>query len=42
MQSEVADKLEKYCKEVGQTKTLAVERIINAHIDDYEGKRKKK
>lgn len=31
----VYDQLELYCNEVGQTKTLAVERILNQYFTDY-------
>ena len=29
------DKLEKFCEEAGQTKTLAVERFLNKCLDEY-------
>lgn len=32
---EVKDKLDKYCEEVGQTNTLAVERILNKFLNEY-------
>lgn len=30
-----------YCEEVGQTKTLAFERIVSAYLDQYEEDKKK-
>ena len=32
---EVKEKLEKYCEDVGQTATTAIERILSAHIDKH-------
>lgn len=32
---EVKEKLDKYCEEVGQTNTLAVERILNKFLSEY-------
>lgn len=32
---EVYEKLEKYCEEVGQTKTVAIERILIKYLDNY-------
>lgn len=34
----INDKLEKFCEESGQTKTLAVERFLNKCLDDYFAK----
>lgn len=31
-------RLEEYCHEVGQTKTMAIERILNQFFNDYYGK----
>ena len=36
MSSKLYDRLEKYCDEVGQTKTTAVERILCEALDRYE------
>ena len=36
---EVKDKLDKYCQEVGQTNTLALERILNKFLDEYFAKK---
>ena len=35
MKSSVIDKLERYCDEVGQTKTEATERILNRYLETY-------
>lgn len=32
----VMERFNKYCEEVGQTKTLAFERIVSAYLDQYE------
>ena len=37
----VMQRFNQYCEEVGQTKTLAFERIVSAHIDKYEKEQKK-
>ena len=31
-------RLENLCNDAGQTKTIAVERALNAYLDDYENK----
>lgn len=36
MDEEIYDRLEKYCEDVGQTKTTATERIIGQFLDKYE------
>ncbi len=41
MDSGTFERLEKYCEEAGQTKTVAIERAINQYIDDYEDKMRK-
>ncbi|MBQ1733984.1 MAG: ribbon-helix-helix protein, CopG family [Lachnospiraceae bacterium] len=38
---EVNERLEQFCKDSGQSKTVAVERAIIMYIDDYEAKQKK-
>ena len=38
--AEVMRRFEEYCDEVGQTKTLAFERIIAAFLDQYEADKK--
>lgn len=35
IEREVYEKLEKYCEEVGQTKTVAIERILTRYLDNY-------
>lgn len=37
----VMKRFNEYCKEVGQTKTLAFERIVAAFLDQYEDDKKK-
>ncbi len=34
--SEIMMRFNKYCDEVGQTKTLAIERILDAFLKEYE------
>ena len=34
LDSVIAEELEQYCDEVGQTKTMAIERILKAYFDD--------
>ena len=38
---EVNERLEKFCQDSGQSKTVAVERALAMYIDDYEAKMKK-
>lgn len=38
---DVHERLEQFCKESGQSKTVAVERAITMYIDDYEEKQRK-
>lgn len=40
MDSETYERLEKYCKESGLAKTVAIERAINMYVDDYNLKQK--
>lgn len=35
LEKEVVDKLDKYCEETGLTKTVAIERILGKHLDEY-------
>ena len=35
IEREFYEKLEKYCEEVGQTKTVAIERILTKYLDNY-------
>lgn len=32
---QIYERLEEYCHEVGQTKTLAIERILGQFLNDY-------
>lgn len=34
------DRLNEYCEDSGQSKTVAIERAINKYIDEYEEKMK--
>ncbi|MDX8420633.1 hypothetical protein MOZ60_11140 [Stecheria sp. CLA-KB-P133] len=36
----IMERFEAYCEEVGQTKTTAWERIVNAFLDEYYIKKK--
>ena len=36
----VYERLNKYCEEAGQPKTVAVERALTMFIDDYDRKKK--
>ena len=38
--SDVMDRFNSYCEEVGQTKTLAFERIVTEHMDQYDKDKK--
>lgn len=38
---QVYARLEEYCHEVGQTKTMAIERILNQFFNDYYSKSEK-
>lgn len=40
MDKKIYDKLEAFCEDSGQPKTLAIERAVNMYIDDYEKKMK--
>ena len=40
MSAELYDRLEKYCDEMGQTKTTAVERILADALNRYEENKK--
>ncbi len=37
----VMERFNAYCEEVGQTKTLAFERIVTTYLDQYEEERKR-
>ena len=38
MESLTFERLQKFCIDSGQTKTLAIERAVNMYIDDYDDK----
>ena len=40
METETLERLNRYCEEAGQSKTVAIERAVNLYIDDYEAKKK--
>ena len=42
VESSVMKRFNEYCDEVGQTKTLAFERIVSSYLDQYEEDRKRK
>ena len=42
VEASVMRRFSEYCEEVGQTKTLAFERIVSAFLDDYYGKKAEK
>ncbi|WP_270304648.1 ribbon-helix-helix protein, CopG family [Baileyella intestinalis] len=41
IETPIYERLEKLCKDAGQTKTVAVERALNAYLDDYDRKKEK-
>ena len=42
MDAEIAARLDAYCEELGQSKTLAVERILKAHFDKHDAEKAEK
>lgn len=42
IQKDINDKLDKYCKKVGQTNTMAIERILKQFLDEHDRKHTKK
>ena len=42
MDAEIVERLDEYCEEMGQSKTLAVERIIKAHLDEHDEEKQHK
>lgn len=40
MEKDIFERLEKYCEESGQSKTVAMERALAMYIDDYEKRQK--
>lgn len=41
IQKDVKERLDKYCEEVGQTNTMAIERILSQYLDEYDKKVKR-
>ena len=41
MDAPLMRRLEEYCDEVGQTKTMAIERIVGAFLDERDNKKRK-
>ena len=41
LDKEISDKLERFCEESGQSKTVAVERFLNRCLDEYFSKPEK-
>lgn len=41
MDKTIAEKLNQFCKESGQSKTVAIERAVEMYVDDYYQKMKK-
>ena len=41
MEKTTFERLNQFCEESGQSKTIAVERAIARYIDDYDAKNKK-
>ena len=41
MDASLMRRLEEYCDEVGQTKTMAVERIVGAFLDEHDNRKEK-
>ena len=42
MDAEIVERLDEYCEEMGQSKTLAVERIIKARLDEHDKEKQNK
>ena len=40
IETTIYERLEKLCKDAGQTKTVAVERALNAYLDEYDEKQR--
>lgn len=38
IQKDIKDRLDKYCQKVGQTNTMAIERILKQFLDDHDKK----
>ena len=35
IKKDIKEKLDKYCEDVGQTNTMALERILGKYLDEY-------
>lgn len=42
LDSEINNRFEIYCNEMGQTKTTAIERILLKHLDEHDERKKDK
>lgn len=40
MEKATFERLEQFCEQAGQSKTVAIERAINMYVDDYDEKMK--
>ncbi len=40
LKKDIVDRFEVYCDELGQSKTLAIERILEAHLNRYDDSKK--
>ena len=40
IETPIYERLEKLCEDAGQTKTVAVERALNAYLDEYDEKQR--
>ena len=38
MEKEIYDRLNAFCEDAGQNKTVAIERALSMYIDDYDAK----
>ena len=41
LDSEIMKRFDEYCEHKGQSKTVALERILKAHLDEFNKKREK-
>ena len=41
LDSAIMERFKKYCDIMGQTKTMALERILTRHLDEFEKQRNK-
>ena len=40
MEKDIFDRLQQFCEDSGQSKTVAIERAISMYIDDYDDKKR--